>query len=104
MLDKFKKEVYEANMLLRDSGLVILTWGNASGIDREKGLVAIKPSGVSYDKMRMEDMVIVDLDGNKIEGDLEPSFDTATHLELYKNFSHTGGVVHTHSKWATICA
>lgn len=104
MLEDLKKEVYEANMLLKESGLVILTWGNASGIDREKGLFVIKPSGVSYSKMRPEDMVVVDLEGNKVEGELNPSSDTATHLELYKNFKDIGGIVHTHSKWATIWA
>lgn len=104
MLKDLKKEVYEANMLLKESGLVILTWGNASGIDREKGLFAIKPSGVPYDKMRPEDMVVMDLEGNKVEGDLNPSSDTPTHLELYRKFKDIGGITHTHSKWATIWA
>ena len=104
MLEQLKKEVYEANMLLKESGLVILTWGNASGIDREKGLFVIKPSGVPYDKMRPEDMVVMDLEGNKVEGDLNPSSDTSTHLELYKKFKDIGGITHTHSKWATIWA
>lgn len=104
MLKDLKKEVYEANMLLKESGLVILTWGNASGIDREKGLFVIKPSGVPYDKMRPEDMVVMDLEGNKVEGDLNPSSDTSTHLELYKKFKDIGGITHTHSKWATIWA
>ncbi|MBZ2174522.1 L-ribulose-5-phosphate 4-epimerase [Schnuerera sp. xch1] len=104
MLKDLKEKVYKANMLLKTSGLVILTWGNASGIDREKGLFVIKPSGVPYDEMRPEDMVVMDLEGNKIEGDLNPSSDTPTHLELYKNFKNIGGVVHTHSKWSTIWA
>lgn len=104
MLEDLKKQVYEANMLLRESGLVILTWGNASGIDREKGLFVIKPSGVSYSELSPEDMVVMDLEGNKVEGYLNPSSDTATHLELYRNFKDIGGVVHTHSKWATIWA
>lgn len=104
MLKDLKKEVYEANMLLKESGLVILTWGNASGINREKGLFVIKPSGVPYDKMRPEDMVVMDLEGNKVEGDLNPSSDTPTHLELYRKFKDIGGITHTHSKWATIWA
>lgn len=104
MLEKLKQEVYEANMLLKKSGLVILTWGNASGIDRQKGLFVIKPSGVSYGEMKSGDMVVMDLNGNKVEGDLNPSSDTLTHLELYKNFKNIGGIVHTHSKWATIWA
>lgn len=104
MLEELKKKVYEANMLLKESGLVILTWGNASGIDREKGLFVIKPSGVSYSKMSPEDMIVVDLEGNKVDGELNPSSDTATHLELYRNFKDIGGIVHTHSKWATIWA
>ena len=102
MLENLKRKVYEANLMLRDSGLVILTWGNVSGIDRDKGLFVIKPSGVSYDKLRPEDMVVMDLDGNKVEGDLNPSSDTDTHLELYRSFTNIGGIVHTHSKWATM--
>ena len=101
MLEELKKEVYEANMLLKKSGLVILTWGNVSAIDREKELFVIKPSGVPYEEMQPEDMVVMNLKGKKIEGDLNPSSDTPTHLELYKNFKDIGGVVHTHSKWAT---
>ena len=101
MLEELKKEVYEANMLLPKYGLVTFTWGNVSGIDREKGLFVIKPSGVDYDKLRPEDMVVVDLQGNKVEGDLNPSSDTATHVELYNRFPNIGGVVHTHSPWAT---
>ena len=101
MLEELKKEVYEANMLLPKYGLVTFTWGNVSGIDREKGLFVIKPSGVDYDKLTPEDMVVVDLQGNKVEGDLNPSSDTATHVELYNRFPNIGGVVHTHSAWAT---
>ena len=101
MLEELKKEVYEANMLLPKYGLVTFTWGNVSGIDRESGLVVIKPSGVDYDKMTADDMVVVDLEGNRVEGNLNPSSDTATHLELYKAFPEMGGIVHTHSPWAT---
>src|SRR5690625_6747724 len=86
MLKDLKKQVYEANMLLKESGLIVLTWGNVSGIDRDKGLFVIKPSGVPYDELRPEDMVVVDLEGNKVEGDLNPSSDTPTHLELYRSF------------------
>lgn len=101
MLEQLKKEVYEANMLLPKYGLVTFTWGNVSGIDRESGLFVIKPSGVDYDKLTWEDMVVMDLDGNKVEGKYKPSSDTATHLELYKAFPGVGGIVHTHSAWAT---
>ena len=101
MLEELKKEVYEANMLLPKYGLVTFTWGNVSGIDREAGLFVIKPSGVDYDKMTADDMVVVDLEGNRVEGNLNPSSDTATHLELYKAFPDMGGIVHTHSPWAT---
>ena len=101
MLEQLKKEVYEANMDLVAKGMVIYTWGNVSGIDREKGLFVIKPSGVDYDKMTADDMVVVDLEGNRVEGNLNPSSDTATHLELYKAFPDMGGIVHTHSPWAT---
>ena len=104
MLEELKKKVYEANMLLPKHGLITFTWGNVSGIDREKGLFVIKPSGVEYDVMRPEDMVVVDLDGNKIEGDLNPSSDTETHRFLYKEFKNIGGIVHTHSRWATTFA
>ena len=104
MLEELKKKVYEANMLLPKHGLITFTWGNVSGIDREKGLFVIKPSGVEYDVMRPEDMVVVDLDGNKIEGDLNPSSDTETHRFLYKEFKKCGGIVHTHSRWATTFA
>lgn len=101
MLDELKGQVCRANLDLVTHGLVIFTWGNVSGIDREKGLVVIKPSGVSYDNMKPEDMVILDLDGNIIEGKYKPSSDTATHLVLYRNFKNIGGIVHTHSEWAT---
>ena len=101
MLEQLKKEVYEANMLLPKHGLVTFTWGNVSGIDRETGYFVIKPSGVEYDKLTPDDMVVMDLDGNKVEGRYNPSSDTATHLELYKAFPEIGGVVHTHSPWAT---
>ncbi len=101
MLEVLKQKVYEANMDLPRYGLVTFTWGNVSGIDREKGFFVIKPSGVEYDKLRPEDMVVVDLEGNKVEGDYNPSSDTPTHLELYKAFPNCGGIVHTHSPWAT---
>ena len=101
MLEELKKAVYEANMLLPKYGLVTFTWGNVSQIDRETGYFAIKPSGVDYDKLTPDDMVIMDLEGNKIEGRYNPSSDTPTHLELYKAFPNIGGVVHTHSPWAT---
>ena len=101
MLEELKKRVYEANMLLPKHGLVTFTWGNVSEIDRETGYFAIKPSGVEYDKLTPDDMVIVDLNGNKIEGKYNPSSDTATHVELYKAFPNIGGIVHTHSPWAT---
>ncbi len=101
MLEQLKKEVYEANMDLPRYGLVTFTWGNVSGIDRESGLFVIKPSGVEYDKLTWEDMVVMDLNGNKVEGKYRPSSDTDTHLELYKAFQKIGGIVHTHSSWAT---
>ncbi len=101
MLERYKKLVYEANLELVKYKLVLFTWGNVSAIDRETGLVIIKPSGVDYDKMRPVDMVVVDLDGNVVEGDLRPSSDTPTHLELYKAFKDIGGIVHTHSSYAT---
>lgn len=104
MLETLKKEVFLANLDLVGHGLVIFTWGNVSAIDREKGLVVIKPSGVSYDDMKEEDMVVVDLSGKVVEGQLKPSSDTATHLELYKAFPDIGGVVHTHSTYATAWA
>lgn len=101
MLEQLKKQVYEANMLLPHYGLVTFTWGNVSGIDREKGLFVIKPSGVDYDKLTPDDMVVMDLEGNRVEGKYKPSSDTPTHLELYKAYSEIGGVVHTHSSYAT---
>ena len=104
MLEELKKEVYEANMLLPKYQLVTFTWGNVSGIDREKGLFVIKPSGVDYDALSPDDMVVMDLDGNKIEGRYKPSSDTATHIELYKAFPAIGGIAHTHSTYATAWA
>ena len=101
MLERLKQEVLEANLLLPKHGLVTFTWGNVSGIDRASGLVVIKPSGVPYDGMTAEDMVVVDLDGNVVEGKWKPSSDTPTHLVLYKAFTECGGIVHTHSRWAT---
>ncbi|MEG1947200.1 MAG: L-ribulose-5-phosphate 4-epimerase [Lachnospiraceae bacterium] len=101
MLEILKKAVYEANMDLPKYGLVTFTWGNVSGIDRESGLFVIKPSGVEYDKLTVEDMVVLDLEGNQVEGKYNPSSDTATHLELYKAFPEIGGIVHTHSAYAT---
>jgi L-ribulose-5-phosphate 4-epimerase len=104
MLDKLKDEVFKANIDLVKAGLVLLTWGNASGIDREKGLIVIKPSGVKYSEMKAGDMVVVNLDGNVVEGKYKPSSDTPTHLELYKAFPEIGGIVHTHSSYATAWA
>jgi len=101
MLSDLKELVFKANLDLVKHNLVLFTWGNASGIDREKGLVVIKPSGVEYDVMTADQMVVVDLDGNIVEGELKPSSDTPTHLELYKAFAHIGGIVHTHSTYAT---
>ncbi len=101
MLEELKQLVYEANMDLPKYGLVTFTWGNVSAIDREKGLFVIKPSGVPYEKLKPEDMVVLDLEGNKVEGKYNPSSDTPTHLELYKAFPEIGGVVHTHSSYAT---
>lgn len=104
MLEELKQQVYEANMLLPRYNLVTFTWGNVSGIDREKNLFVIKPSGVPYEELIPEDMVVMDLEGNKVEGDLNPSSDTATHLELYKAFPSIGGIVHTHSPYAVAWA
>lgn len=100
MLEALKKKVFEANLRLVEYNLVVLTWGNVSAIDRESGLVVIKPSGVPYNSMTAEDMVVMDLNGNKVEGRLNPSSDTPTHLELYRSFENIGGIVHTHSPWA----
>jgi L-ribulose-5-phosphate 4-epimerase len=104
MLEELKHTVFQANLDLVKHGLVIFTWGNVSAIDRKKGWVVIKPSGVSYDKMKADDMVVVDLEGNIVEGQLKPSSDTATHLVLYRSFPNIGGVVHTHSTYATAWA
>ena len=104
MLEDLKQKVYEANMLLPKYGLVTFTWGNVSAVDRESGLVVIKPSGVDYETMKPEDMVVVELDGNRVEGKLKPSSDTPTHIELYKAFDNIGGIVHTHSRLATVFA
>ena len=104
MLEELKAKVLEANLLLPKHGLVTFTWGNVSGIDRESGLVVIKPSGVEYDIMKAEDMVVVDLDGKVVEGKWKPSSDTPTHVVLYKAFPNIGGVVHTHSRWAVTFA
>ena len=101
MLEKLKQQVYEANMLLPKHGLITFTWGNVSGIDRASGLFVIKPSGVDYEKLTPESMVVVDLNGNVVEGDYRPSSDTPTHAVLYRAFSKIGGIVHTHSQWAT---
>ena len=101
MLEELKKKVYEANILLPRYGLVTFTWGNVSEIDRESGLFVIKPSGVDYDVMTPEDMVVMDLNGKKIEGEMNPSSDMPTHLELYKAWKDIGGIVHTHSSYAT---
>lgn len=100
MLEELKQKVFEANLQLVKYNLVVLTWGNVSAIDRESGLFVIKPSGVPYDTMTAEDMVVMDLNGNKVEGELNPSSDTPTHLELYRQFKDIGGIVHTHSSWA----
>lgn len=101
MLEELKQKVFEANMLLPKYGLVTFTWGNVSGIDRESGLFVIKPSGVDYETMSADDMVVMDLNGNRVEGHYKPSSDTPTHLELYKAFPEIGGIVHTHSSYAT---
>ena len=104
MLEALKEEVFAANLQLPAHGLVVFTWGNVSGIDRASGLVVIKPSGVSYEEMTAKDMVVVSLEGDVVEGSLNPSSDTPTHLELYRKFPSLGGIVHTHSRWATIWA
>src|SRR5690625_2921463 len=104
MLEDLKQQVLEANLALPKHNLVTFTWGNVSGICREKNLVVIKPSGVPYDRLKKDDMVVVDLDGNVVEGDLNPSSDTPTHIVLYKQYPEIGGIVHTHSTWATIWA
>lgn len=105
MLEQLKEQVFQANLQLPKHGLITFTWGNVSGIDREQGLVVIKPSGVSYDVMKADDMVVVNLQtGKVVEGNLNPSSDTPTHLELFKAFPNIGGIVHTHSRWATTFA
>ena len=104
MLEQLKQLVYEANMELPKRKLITYTWGNVSAIDRETGYFVIKPSGVDYDDLKAEDMVVMDLEGNRIEGKYKPSSDTATHIELYKAYPEMGGVVHTHSPWATTWA
>lgn len=105
LLKELREEVLKANLLLPEHHLVTFTWGNVSGIDKESGLMVIKPSGVDYDKLRAEDLVVLDVKtGEKVEGDLNPSSDTPTHLELYRAFPALGGIVHTHSPWATIFA
>lgn len=104
MLEKLKEEVYQANLELPRQGLIKYTWGNASAIDRETNLFVIKPSGIDYETLKAEDMVVCDLEGNVVEGQLNPSSDTATHAVLYRSFPEIGGIVHTHSTWATIWA
>lgn len=104
MLEQLKEEVFQANLELPKQGLIKYTWGNVSGIDRKRGLFVIKPSGVSYDNMKASDMVVCDLQGNVVEGKLNPSSDTPTHAVLYQRFSEIGGIVHTHSTWATAWA
>jgi L-ribulose-5-phosphate 4-epimerase len=104
VLDKLKEEVFQANVDLPKHGLVKYTWGNVSAIDRDSGLFVIKPSGVTYEKMTAQDMVVVDLDGRVVEGELNPSSDTLTHAVLYKHYPQIGGIAHTHSTWATIWA
>lgn len=101
MLEQLKEQVFQANLELVKHGLVIFTWGNVSGIDREKGLVVIKPSGISYEELKPKDMVVLNLYGQVVEGNLKPSSDTPTHLVLYRQFPTIGGIVHTHSQWAT---
>lgn len=104
MLAELKQKVLNANLALKSNGLITLTWGNASQIDRENGLIVIKPSGVGYDSMTADDMVVVNLDGERVEGRYNPSSDLPTHIELYKAFPQINGITHTHSRWATIFA
>ncbi|WP_105301553.1 L-ribulose-5-phosphate 4-epimerase [Anaerococcus marasmi] len=104
MFEELRERVYQANLLLPKYGLVKFTWGNVSEITEDRKYVVIKPSGVEYDQMKASDMVVVDMDGNVVEGDLKPSSDTPTHIELYKSFPEISGITHTHSRWATIMA
>lgn len=104
MLEALKQEVFEANLLLQKYRLVLFTWGNVSAFDKNSGFVVIKPSGVAYEEMKPEDMVVLDLDGKVAEGKLNPSSDTPTHIEIYRNFPGARGITHTHSKWATVWA
>jgi len=104
MLETLKEEVLQANLMLPKLGLVCFTWGNVSGIDRKRGLIVIKPSGVEYETMKATDMVVIDLEGKKVEGSLKPSSDAPTHVQLYRSFTGIEGVAHTHSRWATIFA
>lgn len=104
MFEELKERVYQANLLLPMYGLVKFTWGNVSEITEDRKYIVIKPSGVEYDQMKASDMVVVDMDGNVVEGDLKPSSDTPTHIELYKSFPEISGITHTHSRWATIMA
>ena len=104
MLETLKQEVFEANLLLQKYNLVLFTWGNVSAFDKNSGLLVIKPSGVAYEAMKPEDMVVLDLDGKVTEGKLNPSSDTPTHIEIYRNFPEVRGITHTHSKWATVWA
>ncbi len=104
MLKDLRERVLQANLMLPKHGLVAFTWGNVSGIDRERGVMAIKPSGVAYEGMTAKDIVLVDLAGQVVEGGLKPSSDAPTHLQLYKAFPEVGGIVHTHSRWATVFA
>ncbi|MEG0576930.1 MAG: L-ribulose-5-phosphate 4-epimerase [Bacilli bacterium] len=104
MLEKLKQDVFKANLLLPKYGLITFTWGNVSGIDRKHGIIAIKPSGVEYERMSLNDIVLCDLEGNVVEGKLKPSSDVMTHIEFYKKFPNINGAVHTHSRWATAFA
>ncbi len=104
MLEQIKKRVFEANLLLKTSGLIVLTWGNVSEIDRKSGYIVIKPSGVDYSQMKAEDMVVADMEGNVVEGNFKPSSDLPTHIELYKAFPEIRGITHTHSRWTTVFA
>ena len=102
MLEDLKEQVLQANLELHRKGLVLYTWGNVSGINRKEGIIAIKPSGISYSRMERDHIVLIDLEGNRVEGDLNPSSDTPTHLQLYRSYNSIGGICHTHSRWATV--